>query len=131
MAAPVLPGAAGACIVPGHRQNMLPGSIATLPGMTVEDAFADLQTPTATAWLAGPTRRRPRGVLGDDVGAERLGASAASAAIPCFGLRAEVGPMDVFEDVAPRLADLDGDAAVEIVVVRSHLVFGAQIRDLR
>ena len=56
----------------------------------------------------------------------RLGAYAASAGIPRFGLRTEAGRMYVFEDVAPQLADLDGDGAAEIVVVRSHLILGAQ-----
>jgi len=33
----------------------------------------------------------------------------------------------VFEDIAPRLADLDGDGSPEVIVVESHLDLGARL----
>jgi len=33
----------------------------------------------------------------------------------------------VFEDIAPRLADLDGDGVPEVIVVESHLDFGSRL----
>jgi hypothetical protein len=34
---------------------------------------------------------------------------------------------EVFEDLAPRLADLDGDGKAEIIVVQSHRDLGARL----
>jgi hypothetical protein len=42
-------------------------------------------------------------------------------------LAVAAGPGHVFEDVAPRLADIDGDGAPEIVAVRASFAQGAQL----
>lgn len=79
------------------------------------------------AWYDGPTTRYAHGVLGDTIEATRLHAYSEAAQTPCgdhsFTLPAEL----VFEDTAPRLADVDGDGMPEIIVVQSHRRLGAQL----
>ncbi|WP_164660006.1 FG-GAP-like repeat-containing protein [Tropicibacter sp. Alg240-R139] len=69
-----------------------------------------------------PTRRYPHGVLGDDV---EYGALVIQSAGQTITVRL---PQDrVFEDLAPRLADLDGDQVPEIVTIESQAQTGAQL----
>ncbi len=76
-----------------------------------------------------PTKRYAHGVLGDDVeyGAlelrvETRGSDSAQT------LRTIRLPQDrVFEDLSPRLVDMDSDGTPEVVVVESHAQFGAQL----
>lgn len=70
-----------------------------------------------------PTTRYPHGVLGDEIeygGMDiRLSdGSAVSLTLP---------QTSVFEDLAPRLADVDGDGTPEIVTVESSLTLGARL----
>lgn len=77
------------------------------------------------AGYSDATRRYRHGILGDDWEAG--------------GLRARAGPLGpcelavilprtrVFEDTGPRLADLDGDGAAEIVVVETDIARGATL----
>ncbi len=71
----------------------------------------------------GPTNRYPHGVLGDAVEHDTLTVTLSD------GRRLAVRRPDplVFEDTAPRLADLDGDGAPEVVVVESHKDRGARL----
>lgn len=75
------------------------------------------------AGYTAPTTRYAHGVLGDAVewGALRLTLD--------DGRHRTMTLPDtlVFEDVAPRLADLDGDGAPEVIVVESSLTHGAQL----
>ncbi|MEM8880234.1 MAG: VCBS repeat-containing protein [Pseudomonadota bacterium] len=68
------------------------------------------------------TQRYPHGVLGDTWEPTRLTGRTADAEM---SLRLEA--VHVFEDLAPRLADLDGDGSAEIITIRSHRNFGAQL----
>ncbi|WP_410468840.1 FG-GAP repeat domain-containing protein [Aestuariicoccus sp. MJ-SS9] len=70
-----------------------------------------------------PTTRYAHGVLGDAVewGALELVLSGGQK------LRAVLPERLVFEDIAPRLADLDGDGAPEVIVVESSLTEGARL----
>ena len=75
----------------------------------------------AEAWLIAPTERYDHGVLGDAVEAGGL-----MVRLKGGGERRLLLPeTQVFEDLQPRLADLDGDGAEEILVVRSALDAGA------
>jgi hypothetical protein len=78
--------------------------------------------PITAASYAAPTRRYPHGVLGDD---EEWGALR----VTCGAVRltATLPQELVFEDVAPRLADVDGDGAAEVVTVESHADLGARL----
>ncbi len=78
---------------------------------------------TGLAWLARPTARYRHGVLGDALEAEALRYFRSG-----FGTTEIVLPPDaVFEDLEPRLADLDGDGQEEILVVRSTFDHGAAL----
>lgn len=76
---------------------------------------------------AGPTDRYAHGILGDAIEWAELHITtedaAAQARVSVIAL-----PQDrVFEDVAPRLADLDNDGAPEVIVVESQANTGAQL----
>ena len=81
------------------------------------------QRDIAQAWLVGPTTRYGHGVLGDAVEAGGLRAVMADGRV----LDHRLGPDSVFEDLQPRLADLDGDGRDEILVVRAYLSAGAAL----
>ena len=74
-------------------------------------------------YLASPTDRYTHGVLGDAIEAD---------ALVFFGhdgkkQRVSAGKDAVFEDLVPRLHDLDGDGIPEIIVVKSYLSRGAAL----
>lgn len=83
---------------------------------------AGLAQGIAAADYAAPTDRYPHGALGDDLewGALVLMVGGQQRR---FILPEEL----VFEDTAPRLADLDGDGAPEVIVVESHATQGARL----
>ncbi len=74
-----------------------------------------------SAWYTEPTDRYPHGALGDKV------EGGAMVVQDVFGRRASVqlGPDDVFEDIAPRIADFDGDGRNEVLAIRSSKRAGA------
>ena len=77
----------------------------------------------ARAWLADPTRRYGHGVLGDAI-------EAASLVVERRDGRTEkvtLGADAVFEDLEPRIVDLDGDGRAEVVTVKSYLKKGAAL----
>lgn len=80
----------------------------------------------ALAWLAAPTDRYAHGVLGDAIEAAALAVRLRDGRT----LRYELGADSVFEDLEPRLADLDGDGRDEILVVRSRRDAGAALMAL-
>lgn len=77
----------------------------------------------ALAWLAHRTERYPHGVLGDKLEASAVRVLNADRKPMEFILRED----SVFEDLEPRLVDVDGDGRDEILVVRSHHEAGASL----
>ena len=77
----------------------------------------------AEAWLIAPTARYGHGVLGDAIEAGGLRAILSNGETTEYHL----DESSVFEDLKPRLADLDGDGRDEIIVVRSYLDAGAAL----
>jgi len=75
------------------------------------------------AWLSRPTQRYHHGVLGDAIEAGGLAVELADGRT----LETVLGPGSVFEDLAPRLLDVDGNGQSDLVVVRSYLQRGAAL----
>ncbi|TMM50817.1 FG-GAP repeat domain-containing protein [Sulfitobacter sabulilitoris] len=77
----------------------------------------------SSARYANPTPRYAHGVLGDAIEHGTLVLTLDTGAT----LRMVLPETLVFEDTAPRLADLDGDGAREVIVVESSLTQGARL----
>ena len=75
------------------------------------------------AWLADPTTRYDHGILGDKIEAASLVVEARNGARHVVHL----GDDAVFEDLEPRLADLDGDGHDEIVLVKTYVKRGSSL----
>ncbi|MDX8348297.1 VCBS repeat-containing protein [Cognatiyoonia sp. IB215446] len=84
----------------------------------------------------GPTDRYAHGVLGDAIewsqlritSEGRVGLGGLELPIPRRVVReVTLGPDRVFEDIAPRLADIDGDGSPEVIVVEAQVDTGAQL----
>lgn len=93
------------------------------PGSLPDGAPAIGRNDIAQVWLTDPTERYGHGVLGDAV--EASGLLAIMRDGRRLTLRLDAG--SVFEDLMPRLADLDGDGRDEIIVVRAYLNAGAAL----
>ena len=85
-------------------------------------APASAQT-IAEARYDDPTTRYAHGVLGDAVEWGALVLTTTEGRRLKFVLPGE----RVFEDLEPRLADLDGDGAPEVITVEAHQNFGARL----
>lgn len=94
-------------------------------------ALAGSNAPVLSATYSEPTTRYAHGVLGDAIeyGALRLVVNTcAEAAQPCRKTVTYRLPEDrVFEDIAPRLADLNGDGWNEVVVVETQARTGGSL----
>jgi hypothetical protein len=75
------------------------------------------------AWLAEPTTRYDHGILGDAIEASSLVIERRDGTRHTVRLKDDA----VFEDLEPRLADLDGDGHDEIVVVKTYLKRGSSL----
>lgn len=74
------------------------------------------------AYFDGATTRYDHGVLGDDVEYGRL-----VAAVEHMEAVLDLPAGRVFEDIEPRIADVDGDGRPEIIVVETDMARGAQL----
>jgi hypothetical protein len=90
--------------------EMLADSIVTRGSLTI-----------AKAWLAQPTRRYGHGILGDKLEAGQLRVHTEDGRKHAFTLDAD----SVFEDLIPRVVDLEGDGHEELLLVRSRPGQGA------
>jgi len=75
------------------------------------------------AWYIEPTDRYPHGALGDDIEGGALMAE------DLYGRDyvVRLGPSEVFEDLTPRVVDIDGDGSNEVVTIRSSVRSGAAV----
>ena len=89
-----------------------------LPGM-VGPAVAEV----ASAAYADPTTRYAHAVLGDDIEYGSL----VMGLVDGRRIRVTLPESRVFEDIAPRLADLDGDGAPEVITIESSVTKGARL----
>lgn len=77
----------------------------------------------ASARYDGPTTRYPHGVLGDDIEYTTLTVTLSDGR----SMRATWPDGMVFEDLSPRLADVTGDGAPEVIVVESSATQGGRL----
>jgi hypothetical protein len=77
----------------------------------------------ARAWLAEPTNRYDHGILGDNIEAGALVIEARDGKRHIVRLKDDA----VFEDLKPRLADLDRDGHDEVIVVKSYIKRGSSL----
>ena len=99
---------------PGGIPHMLTATASGEPGRDVS---------IARAWYAQPTSRYGHGVLGDRIEGGALVVGLSNGRQVSYRLDETL----VFEDIAPRIADLDGDGAYEVVTILSHLRQGAAV----
>jgi len=92
---------------------------AALPDGRIATGSRDIKR----AWLAEPTGRYAHGVLGDAIEAGRLVIETRDGKQHTI----QLGDDAVFEDLSPRIADLNGDGLDEVVVVKSYLKRGAAL----
>ncbi|WP_245605384.1 VCBS repeat-containing protein [Roseicyclus elongatus] len=78
------------------------------------------------AWFEAPTTRYAHAVLGDAIEAGTL-ALHRHGLPDCGVLRIVLPDVEVFEDLAPRLAELTGDGWPEAITVQSHARQGARL----
>lgn len=101
----------------------LVGSAAAQERLPGGDVVAAPRPGVVAAWYARPTGRYGHGVLGDAVEGGSLVVRSDQGAI----YEAVLPNRYVFEDVTPRLADLDGDGKREIVTIRTDVRAGAAV----
>jgi hypothetical protein len=77
----------------------------------------------ARAWLAEPTDRYDHGVLGDKIEAGSVVIETRDGKQHSVRLKNDA----VFEDLEPRIADLDGDGHDDVIVVKSYLKRGSAL----
>jgi hypothetical protein len=95
-----------------------------LPGGALPDGRVAIGTrDIARAWLAEPTARYDHGILGDKIEAGSLVIETRDGKRQAVRLKDDA----VFEDLQPRLADLDGSGHDSIIVVKSSLKRGSSL----
>ncbi len=112
--------------------HVIPAGEPPIPGNSLPgDALADThvgrgKNDIVQAWLAQPTRRYPHGVLGDTVEATAVRVRTRDGSVLSYVL-----PEDsVFEDLLPRVYDINRDGLDEIILVRSRQQSGASLISL-
>ena len=113
--------APGICLEPVAR----PPHPARAPAGALPDGYVAVAASgdIRQAWYGRPTTRYAHGVLGDAIEAASLVTVTASGEKHETVLPAE----QVFEDITPRIADLDGDGRNEVITIRSSKTGGAAV----
>ena len=94
------------------------------PNSLITNSF--VKTGIYEAWYDGATKRYDHGVLGDEIEASILRFKIKSK----DGIYSTSFSLDkslVFEDLKPRLKDINNDGNLEIIVIQSHQNLGARI----
>lgn len=105
--------------LPADTERQTPEPFDIIPDATIAMGAQDIRA----AWFASPTARYGHGVLGDRIEAAALKVETSAGDVMSFFLPEQA----VFEDLMPRLADMDGDGRDEIIAVRSYLAGGSAI----
>jgi hypothetical protein len=100
-----------------------PGTPKRPDGALPDGRIASGSRDIARAWLTEPTTRYDHGILGDAIEAGALVIEARDGKRHTVRLKDDA----VFEDLSPRLADLDRDGHDEIIVVKSYLKRGSSL----
>lgn len=93
------------------------------PGQIPHSRIATGKNNIATAWFAGETKRYAHGILGDTIEASTLIIETSSGKV----LQVNLPSSRVFEDLEPRLIDLNKDEKDEIIVIESEISLGASL----
>ncbi len=88
-------------------------------GMATQVAAQEI----VSARYDGPTTRYPHNVLGDDIEYDTLMVRLSDGREIAVRWAQDI----VFEDLAPRVVDVDGDGAPEVVTIESHETQGARL----
>ncbi len=111
------------CAAPAAACTVDPASVTDYPASVVTGAGSG---PVSRAWYNDATTRYQHYVLGRQHEPATLWVNAMGNAGLC-GHMLELDPAHVFEDIAPRLVDLDGDGVNEVITTRSRAGQGAQV----
>jgi hypothetical protein len=96
-----------------------PSMVSRLPNSHVANGTQDIQT----AWLTSPTQRYPHSALGTRTHAGSVTVQLASGKTVVYEL-----PINrVFEDLTPRLVDLDKDGKDELILIESDALRGSSV----
>lgn len=112
-----------ACLWRGLARGVMLAAAFLATGAGAQETAVSSPCESTCYSYAGPTTRYPHGVLGDAVEWETLQSDPGSR----LNLSLTLDLDHVFEDLNPRIADLDGDGQHEIITIRSHQNFGAQL----
>jgi hypothetical protein len=105
--------------LPTPAPEIIPVPSDIIPQARIINGVRDIRT----AWFASPTNRYGHGVLGDRIEASSLKVRTAAGDYLAYRLTDD----SVFEDLTPRLADIDGDGRDEIIAVHSYADSGAAV----
>ncbi len=109
------------CFTPRHPPKQRQAPAGGLP----DGKVASLAKPSGpvNAWYEKPTGAYAHGILGDAIEAANLVVETADG--KQWSIAAGKG--HVFEDLTPRLADLDGNGMNEVIAIRSNTRMGAAV----